>query len=400
MKPPKEFQFIIELGKTLHISGVPSYKIQDYLKEVAHKKNIEGTFMDLPTWINYAFYKNGLEIYHYIEGIPPGELNLGSLSKSVEITNQVVDNKIEIKKAEQALKDLQKKPPSVPLWLEIFAYGLSAFSFSVIVGSNWISSIVSFFMGAIVGILTILARKSKYLTSTLESFSAFVATVLVGLILHFFDTLQISITILGAIIVFIPGLAITTAIEELSSKSLVSGSAKLFDAILILFKLFFGVTLGLTLLPIITDINLSHPVGASDIPWWMSYLAMPLFSYGLLVVFHVRKKDAWGALLVGTGSFLIVYVLSFLGILLSTFLGTIAVVVMSKLLNKYTRTPETVFSTLGIIALVPGSKAFLGLSSMFIYTDAQIHQNLGEQVLFILMGIIGGLFFAGSFRQK
>ena len=127
---------------------------------------------------------------------------------------------------------------------------------------------------------------------------------------------------------------------------------------------------------------------------------MPLFSYGLLVVFHVRKKDAWGALLVGTGSFLIVYILSFLGILLSTFLGTIAVVVMSKLLNKYTRTPETVFSTLGIIALVPGSKAFLGLSSMFIYTDAQIHQNLGEQVLFILMGIIGGLFFAGSFRQK
>ena len=188
MKPPKEFQFIIELGKTLHISGVPSYKIQDYLKEIAHKKNIEGTFMDLPTWINYAFYKNGLEIYHYIEGIPPGELNLGSLSKSVEITNQVVDNKIEIKKAEQALKDLQKNPPSVPLWLEIFAYGLSAFSFSVIVGSNWISSIVSFLMGAIVGILTILARKSKYLTSTLESFSAFVATVLVGLILHFFDT--------------------------------------------------------------------------------------------------------------------------------------------------------------------------------------------------------------------
>ena len=93
MKIPKKYQFIIELGKALHIYGIPSYKIQSYLTAVAKTQGITGSFMDLPTWINYVFYEDD-KSYNYIECITPGNLNLGAFSRIAELTNKVIDAKI------------------------------------------------------------------------------------------------------------------------------------------------------------------------------------------------------------------------------------------------------------------------------------------------------------------
>ena len=94
MKIPEKYQFIVELGKALHIYGIPSYKIQSYLTEVAKTKGIKGSFMDSPTWINYVFYEDE-NSFNYIECIPPGSLNLGAFSSIAELTNKVIDSEID-----------------------------------------------------------------------------------------------------------------------------------------------------------------------------------------------------------------------------------------------------------------------------------------------------------------
>ncbi len=59
-----------------------------------------------------------------------------------------------------------------------------------------------------------------------------------------------------------------------------------------------------------------------------------------------------------------------------------------------------VFSTLGIIMLVPGSRAFIGLTgALEMSSTAQSASNIGEQVVYALMGIIGGLIFSGVFKK-
>ena len=91
MATPDKYKFIILLGKALHIYGVPSYKIQNYLTEIALQKGIKGNFMDSPTWINYVFYSDDdEETYNYVECVPPGEINLGALSEAEEITKKVL----------------------------------------------------------------------------------------------------------------------------------------------------------------------------------------------------------------------------------------------------------------------------------------------------------------------
>ncbi len=76
---PEKYRFIVLLGRALHKYGVPSYKIQSYLEQIAKKKNIEGSFSDLPTWIHYNFPQKGEPDYNYVKRVPPGEWNLGAL---------------------------------------------------------------------------------------------------------------------------------------------------------------------------------------------------------------------------------------------------------------------------------------------------------------------------------
>jgi uncharacterized membrane protein YjjP (DUF1212 family) len=354
--------------------------------------------MDTPTWVNFSLFEDADHKYNYIECVPPGELNLGALSRVVEITNKVLDGTFTFEKAKIEIENLGKKKKKRKDFIQLLCFMMSAGAFSIIMDTSWISAITASVMGAIVFLYTLLSRKSGYISTTLESLASFTTTILTGLLSLVFPGIDISMTILASIIVFIPGLAITTALEEITSRSLVSGTAKLFDALISLFKQFFGVVLGLALLPLIADVN--HGDVYNDIPQWVDYIAIPLLALSLLPVFQVRRKDMTLGVVIGFASFTITTLLDFTGIMLSIFIGTISVVILSSLFSKITKSPELVFLTPGIVMLVPGSKAFIGLSTMFLDPSVSGNSNMGEQVAFIFMGIIGGLIFSGAFTHK
>ena len=399
MKTPKQYQFIIQLGRALHVYGVPSYKIQIYLSEVAKTKGIRGSFMDTPTWINYVFYsENEDESYNHIESIAPGGINLGALSRSVEITDQVLADQIDFDEASLQLRMVYKQSKKVNHMILALAFALGAGSFNLLLGTNWISCLVASLMGIVVYGLTYLSLRSQFINNTLEALAAFVVTILIGLLSLWLPDLNIPLTILSAIIIFIPGLAITTALEEITYKSLMSGSAKLADASISLFKQFFGTILGLSVLPLFCDININSTI--SNMPQWTSYLGIPLLAICLLPIFQVRQKDMIYGILTSIISYSVTVLLSFTGILISTFIGSITVVLVSHLFSYITRSPRHIFITQGIIMLVPGSKAFMGISTIFLGSPIENAGNLGSQVAYILMGVIGGLLFSGSFNTK
>ena len=397
MKIPEKYQFIVELGKALHIYGVPSYKIQSHLTKVAKKQGIKGSFMDLPTWINYVFYEDD-NSYNYIECIPPGNFNLGALSRIVELTNRAIDNKLASKTVKDELQLIYLKTKIVNHFFLTLAYSFAAGAFGLMIGTNWISLLFSLPLGALVYLFVYLATKSNYINNVLESLSAFVVTVVACLLYFFFPEFNIGITILASIIILVPGLGITTAIEEITSKSLVSGGAKLFDAIISLFKLFFGVLLGLALMSPFIEFRWSTNI--SEMPLWLLLFGAPLFSITLLPIFQVRKKDMLFGVITGVSGFFLTIAFSSFGVLLSTFIGTMAVVGLSRLFSIITKSPKTIYLIQGIIMLVPGSKSFMGLSSSFLDPSITSTESLFVQVAFILMGIIGGLLFAGVFINQ
>lgn len=398
MQVPQQYKFIVQLGKALHTYGVPSYKSQQYLTKISALKGIKGSFMDTPTWINYVFYEEDDHTYNHVECVPPGELNLGALSRIVEITDLVLNDELSFEEAQKNIEDLKHAPSAYGKLVELGSYMVSAGTFSIILDTNWTSAITASMLGAVVYGLTLLARKSRYIRSTLESLAAFIVTIFTCLLSQYFDQINISMTILASIIIFIPGLAITTALEEITSKSLVSGTAKLFDALVSLFKQFFGVVMGLAILPLFIEVKQTQIT--HDIANWVDYPAIFLLALSLLPVFKVRPKDLLLGVITGFTCFYMTTLFDFAGILVSIFIGTLTAASTSKLFSKLAKTPRLVYLIPGLIMLVPGSKAFIGLSTVFLDSSVNSGSNMGEQVLYIFMGIIGGLIFSGSFMDK
>jgi uncharacterized membrane protein YjjP (DUF1212 family) len=395
---PNRYHFIIKLGKALHTYGVQSYKIQYYLKQVAEKKEVKGSFIDNPTYINYVFYEADEQTYNYVETLSPGELNLGCLSAIVEITNGVLDGDISFVEATVLIDELEKPKTKILRIIEFIAFIVSGGAFCVILNTNWISSLAASIAGFFIYFIYRYASKSDYVSSILESLVAFSATIVIGLMSLLFPEINVSLSILASIIIFIPGLAITTALEEMTSNNLISGTAKFAGAMVSLFKQFFGVLLGLTILANFTEI--SQTVVVDNIPKWVDVIAVLVLISSLLPLFKVRKRDVFLSMIIGFVSFYTTYALGFTGILVSVFIGTVVVVFTSNLFSYINKTPKMVFLVPGLVMLVPGSKAFIGLSSMFGASSVGTADNMGIQVAYIFMGIIGGLLFSGSFRNK
>lgn len=397
MRVPEKYKFIVQLGKALHTYGVPSYKSQTYLSEIAEMKGIKGSFMDTPTWINYAFFEADDHTYNHMELVPPGELNLGALSRIVEITNNVLNNKLSFANAKVEIERIRTERLGYGRIIELMAYMVSAGAFNIILDSSWASVALAAVLGAFIYGFTWWANKSRYVKTTLESLVSLFSTIITVVVAQYVDQINISMTILASIIVFIPGLSITTALEEITSRSLVSGTAKLFDALVSLFKQFFGVVMGLMIMS--QFVVLSPNEVMHDVPGWLDFFAIPLLASSLLPVFKVRPKDLIYGMIAGCASYCTTIVMDFAGLMISIFVGTIVAVLVSKLFSQITKSPELVFLVPGIIMLVPGSKAFIGLSSILMVSDPA-HDNMGEQILYIFMGIIGGLIFSGSFIEN
>ncbi|MCH4896143.1 threonine/serine exporter family protein [Marinilabiliaceae bacterium JC040] len=393
---PQQYKFVIKLGMALHKYGILSYKIESYLRQICEIKNIKGTFMDNPTWINYVFYEDDDQTYTYMKIVKPGEINLGGLARIHEITKKLLAEEISFSEASDEIENIDNNTQQRKI-LEFIAFLISGPSFCVILNTNWMSAIAAGIAGIFIYLLYNFASKSDYISSTLESAVAFASTLVVGGLSYIFPNINVSLSILASIIIFIPGLSITNSLEEITSYNLTSGTAKFSGAMVSLFKQFFGVMLGLAFISLFMEVK--HVPTIDDIPKWVDPIAILLLVCSLLPIFKVRHRDVFLCIVIGFISFYTTVFLEFTGILLSIFIGTIAVMICSKIFGKISKSPKIVFIMPGIVMLVPGSKAFIGLSSLFGTSAADTPSNMWMQVAYIFMGIIGGLLLSGSFMS-
>ena len=151
--------------------------------------------------------------------------------------------------AEEALKALQeiKRPQREKRLLLIAASAVSAASFTVMLGGSWADFGVSFFCGALVQwVLTPLGKMK--VPPLISSMIAGALTTLLALLgARMIADVNIEPIISGAIMPLLPGLATTNAMRDTIRGDLVSGGARLGEAILSVMMLAAGIGLMLSM---------------------------------------------------------------------------------------------------------------------------------------------------------
>ncbi|NMP31306.1 threonine/serine exporter family protein [Thalassotalea sp. M1531] len=386
-------RFIISLGKALHKFGTNSFRSEAHLQNVASFLGIKASFIITPTALTFVLIDEELNEHNYLVRVKPGDLDLGSLARTDELVDELSSGTRSLEEANERLEDIYNKPNPYGKALSFFAFGASSGAFAMLMHTSWNDVFWATLLGFIVCLFVFWSERSKRVTEMLEPMSALVCAMLASLISNFDPYVNMPLIILSAIIAFIPGLSLTLGLSELAARHLISGTARIMDAIMVLFKLYFGAALGIALGTLLWGTG--EYIQPEATPSWTSWVAVTTLSISLVILFQVRKKDApWGIIsgYVAYGATLLAT--PYLGFALGAFAGAFALGVYSNLFSRLMNLPSSIVMLLGLVVLVPGSKVYIGLNSAVSGQDILNTTNIGSQTFLIFMSLVAGLIFA------
>jgi len=388
-------KFIINLGKALHKFGTPAYRLEAHLLNVAAILGLGGSFIVTPTSLTFAIWLKGEHDaqHNYVVRVKPGDLDLGSLARTDELVEELACGQRSLDDAIDRLYQIEHKPAPYSHFVTFWAFGVSGGAFAMLMATSWNDVMWSFIMSLIVYLFVYWASISRGVTKMLEPLVSIVSAFMVVGIMHLDPHVNVSLVVLSSIIAFIPGLALTLGLRELAARDLLSGTARIMDAIMLLFKLYFGAVLGMALGKMAW--GQAEFIPSDPIASWTAWLAVLLLGSSLVVMFKIRIKDApWGILagfisfgvsLAATPSF---------GIALGAFFGAFSVGIYSNIYARVFNAPAIIVSLQGLVILVPGSKVYIGLNTMISGESILAVESIGSQSFLIFMSLVAGLIFS------
>ncbi len=386
-------RFIIKLGKALHKFGTPAYRLETHLQTVAKTLGIEGYFLISPTSMTFVLQHDTDQEYNHVARVKPGELDLGSLARTDALVQELSLGQRSLSEALERLEEIANKPNPYGPMLTLGAFGTSAAAFAMLMGSSWNDVFWSALIGMLVYGLVFSAERSRRMAELLEPLAAMLAGFAACGLAQLDAGLNIPVVVLSGIIVFIPGLALTLGLAELAARDLMSGTMRIMDAVMLLFKLYFGAVLGVAIGNALFGESLY--IEPMPLPRWAIWSAVPILSMALVFIFKARLKDApWGVLAGIVAFFSAMFGGLYLGDSLGIFFGALAVGIYANLFARWMKAPASIALLQGIVILVPGSKTYIGLN-VLISGETMLNQShLGSQIFLIFMSLIAGLIFS------
>jgi uncharacterized membrane protein YjjP (DUF1212 family) len=396
----KRRRFLIRLAKTLHQCGTPAYQLEAHLIKISGTLELGGSFLISPTTITCVFWPKGdreNQEHTYITRVQPGDLDLALLARTDQLVEELCSGKRDLDHALIRLEEITHKPHPYPSWMILLAFGLASAAFSLLMGTSWVDVGASYVLGIMVYFLVYWAESYPRIQTALEPLSAILAAFFVTGISHIAPSMNNSLVVLASIIVFIPGLALTVGLSELAARDLISGTARVMDALMVMFKLYFGAVLGFAIGDacwgnLVPAINSEQAI---PLPSWSSWLAVLILSFCLMVIFKIRLKDAlWGV----SAGFLAhatnMLASAYFGIALGTFFAALMIGIYANLYARWRKAPAAIVLLQGIVILVPGSKIYMGLNSAISGQEIIHIDQVSSQAFLILMSLVAGLIFA------
>jgi uncharacterized membrane protein YjjB (DUF3815 family) len=172
---------------------------------------------------------------------------------------------------------------------------------------------------------------------------------------------SVYVATLAGLIVVIPGFSLTTALTEIATRNLMSGTARLAGAVGTFVTIAFGVALGTHVAGL--ALGAAPAVEPYVLPGWTLWLALLVAPLGLTVLLQAEPRDA--PFIVASG--FIAFGASrgaavVLGPELGACLAALGVGLASNAFARTWRRPASIPLVPGILVLVPGSIGFQSLA--------------------------------------
>lgn len=362
-------RFLIELARALGTYGTSANRIEEVIAYCADAFGYNAQTFTTPTSVFVSLEDEQGDLHTYLARVHPGEADMTKMIALDRIFNNVLDGIISTREAIDEIKRIVSMPARYPVWLIVICFGVIGFCAGNFLGGAIKEMLASGIVGLTIGLLVQFTGRRREFSRLMEFLSGFCAAFIAGVLAIPFGGYFTTVPVIAGVIILLPGLTLTIAMVELAMKHVVSGTARLAGAIMVLLVIGFGIVLGQAVV--------EHTVGPSPIvipakpPWFFDLGTILIATVCMSILFQAHLRHAWVMVVAGLIAFYSArYGTMYFGPEVGVFGAAMAVGVASNLYARIFDKPALMMMLPGLIILVPGS---LGLRSLqMFFTDASV----------------------------
>ena len=310
--------------------------------------------------------------------------DLFRLEKYNKLSRKICNDKptlLEVKEEVKIIKNLK----DYNIFLLYLGAILTAGGFAVFFGGTVLDGITA-------GLVSI--PMFMFLRLQKKTFNQFVHTLICALIGGFFSVIacwigmadNLSYVMSGAIMIIIPGLAIGTSIRDIMSNDVLSGSVRLFQAVVSSMAIAAGFSAFAHLYRGPVEMN-------ATVQWWSVLLTSFIATFGFAIILNNKYRHLLIVSICGVISCAVYFFVNLAidNLFISVMLGSMISTFMAETLARILKSPATVFLIPAIIPFVPGAMLFFMMYNLINGNMIEFYakfNGLAQSSLGIAVGII------------
>jgi uncharacterized membrane protein YjjP (DUF1212 family) len=391
-------RFVLALATALHRYGTPANRLEEAIGVVARHLGLTAEIFATPTTMILSFGEADMLRTRMLR-VDSGELDMGKLAAIDALTNEVIARRVSPDDGLARIEALDAAPPTYNRALGLAASPVTAASMAVFFGGSWLDAVGAAGVGLLLGLLGLVMQRSSNQARVYEVAGATLAS-LVATLLASSLAVRPTVVMLAALVVLLPGMSLTTAMTELATRNLISGTARLMSAVIVLLKLVIGVAFGQRLAHAITTTALPPE---PPLPAWTAWLALAVSTVAITVVVQaVPRAFGWiaAACVAGYGGAQLGTQWlggphDPVGAQLGVVVGAFALAVLANVYARVLDRPAQVVLVPATFVLVPGSMGFRGMTSLL---DRNTVTGVDTMFAMFLtaMAIVAGMLIANA----
>jgi uncharacterized membrane protein YjjP (DUF1212 family) len=236
----------VEVGYLLITNGGEIYRAEESMLRIFRAYGVEtGEVFAIPTFINATVSTPQGRPVTKIRRIFSRETNMDRVEQVNDLCRRICRTTPDFAYIRRELARIEGRP-SFSFPVQVAAFALVAFSFTLFYGGNYADALTALFCGAVIKLVCHVLEKfrvNSFFVNILASFAA--AAVALGAA-HWWAVLSYDKIIIGALMNLVPGIAITSFMRDIIAGDLIAGILRLTESTLVAAAIAIGAGFALT----------------------------------------------------------------------------------------------------------------------------------------------------------
>ncbi len=246
MEAKKVLEIALSAGKILLSNGAEAYRVEETIENICRAYSLECECMVTDRGVFVSIVDSHDEKVTSLKKIGPRRVDLYRIELINSFSRNIKEANLSYEEAKKMLKDIDNSPYfSFPI--RLFAASITSLVYSLFFNGTIYDSIMSAVISA--GIYFMLEKISK--VGFFQFFQMLISGFMIGvtssILQSIFPVLNKDNLITGAIMILLPGVALTNGIKDVIYGDFVAGMAKFCEAMLVIVAVGVGIAAALLL---------------------------------------------------------------------------------------------------------------------------------------------------------